>query len=136
MVGSNILDVVAGEVAILDAVSDGLCVSSGSCLLPLAVESSGAAGDPDVVVVEAVELLEVGGTALLAEGFEEDQVLAVLERGVLDVLDGLEEGRDLPGDLALLLGLRTALAGGTCRRVSAGGTWRRRRCGRGRRRRG
>jgi hypothetical protein len=99
---SNILDVVSSEVAIVDVVKDGVGVAIGACLLPLCVEAA-TAGHPDVLVVEAVEFLEEGGAALLLEGLQEDQVLPVLQRGVLDVLHRLEEGRDLPGDLALLL---------------------------------
>lgn len=85
-------------------IEDVFGVAIGSCLLPLGVETAGA-GYPNVLVVEAVELLKEGGAALLLEGLQEDQVLPVLQRGVLDVLDGLEEGRDLPGDLSLLFGL-------------------------------
>ena len=105
---SNILDVVSSEVAIVDASADGLGVPACACLLPIGVHSAGGAGHEDVAGAEAVELLEVGRAALALEGLQEDQVLAVLERGVLDVLDGLEEGGDLALDVALLLGLVAA----------------------------
>lgn len=107
---SNILDVVSSEVAVVDASADGFGVAAGSRLLPVGVQSAGGAGHEDVAGGEAVELLEVGRAALALEGLEEDQVLAVLERGVLDVLDGLEEGRRLALDVPLLLGLVAALA--------------------------
>lgn len=82
-------------------------VAIGAGLLPLGLQSA-VAGHPDILVVEAVELLEEGCAALLAEGLQEDQVLAVLQGGVLDVLHRLEEGRHLSGDLPLLFGLGAA----------------------------
>lgn len=36
---SNILDVVSGEVAVIDACADGFRISTRSCLLPIGVQS-------------------------------------------------------------------------------------------------
>lgn len=54
--------------------------------------------------MESVEFLQEGSSSLLAEGLQEDEVLAMLQGCELDVLDRLEEGRHLARDLALLLG--------------------------------
>ena len=63
-------------------------------------------GHPNIVIVESVKFLKEGRTALVSERFQEDQIFPVLQSGILDVLDGLEEGSDLSVCLALLLCLR------------------------------
>ena len=82
---SNILDVISGEVAIVDVIEGAFSIAIGSGLLPLALQSA-IAWHPDILIVEAIELLQEGRTTLLAEHLQEDQVLSMLEGGVLDVL--------------------------------------------------
>lgn len=89
---SDILDVVSREVAVVVVDHHRIGESSRACLLPVSVHASAVAGHKDAVEAETVELLEVGGSALALKGLDHDEVVAVLERGELDVFQGLEEG--------------------------------------------
>lgn len=73
--------------------------------MPAGLYFASGGGDEEIHSGESVELLEVFGSSLALEGFEHDQVLTVLEGGVLYVLDGLEKGGYFPLGLSLLLGL-------------------------------
>ena len=72
--------------------------------MPAGFRFAGGGGGEEIHSCEPVELLEVFGSSLALEGLEHDQILAVLEGGVLDVLDRLEEGGYFPLGLPLLFG--------------------------------
>ncbi len=105
---SNVLDVEAREVAAVDVVRDGLCVATSTCFLPGVPGAAGTAGHVDVAIGEAVELLQVGSSAFALENLDEDQVLAMLQGGVLDVFQRLEKGRGPALEISLLFCLVAA----------------------------
>jgi hypothetical protein len=105
---SDVLDVIARKIAVVDVVHGGFGIASCASFLPVGLDCAGVVGNPEIDGGEAVELLQVFGAAFASEEFQHDEVLAVLEGGVLDVFDRLEEGRYFPGHLPLLLGLVAA----------------------------
>lgn len=66
--------------------------------------AAGVVRYPDVVIVESVKFLKEGRAALVAEGLQENEILPVLQGGILDVLDRLEKWCDFSCHLTLLFG--------------------------------
>ncbi len=85
-----------------------LSVTASASFLPSGVHSASATWSEEVHRREPVELLEIIGPTLALEGLKHDQVLAMLEGRVLDVLNRLEEG----GGFSLHLSLLFCLAPG------------------------
>ena len=83
---SDVLGVVAGHVAPAIRVPDGAFIPTSAALLPHRLNSSGEGRLEEALVVEPVELLQVFSPSEVLEGLQHDQVVPVLESGVLDVL--------------------------------------------------
>ena len=66
------------------------------------MQSSCITGSEEIHGLEAIEFFEIFGTTQRFKGFDHDEILSMLESGVLDVLDGLEERRSFPVHLSLL----------------------------------
>ena len=117
------------DVPIADVVHRRLRIPSCSSLLPHCILTSCSARGEEVHSLEPVEGLEILRSSLALEGFDHYQVLTVLEGGVLDILDRLEEWGYFPLCLPLLIELSSISRWTFTVQVSSvAKTWRQHRC--------
>lgn len=101
------MNVVTRFVLVIDVIAVGSIGSASSSLLPHGMSANAAIGLEEIGIREPFEFFQVSSSSKGLEGLNHDQVLTMLECGVMDVLNRLEERRQLAGHLPLLLSFVT-----------------------------
>ena len=104
---SNILDIEAWEISIVEINWCSLSTSSCSWFDPHWLSESSAWRNKEINCLKSVELLEVFCSSFAFECFNHDQILSVLKRSILNVLNGLEKWWNFPSHVSLLFCLCT-----------------------------